>query len=135
MTKGIGEKTARPETRWGFPREAWEAAKAQTEDILIDRARRRETITYSGLCEAVSAIRLRPYSCALMALLDEACAEEDAAHGTILASLVVRKGGEGMPGAGYFRCAERLGRDVRDQRAFWEDELAKVYACWSQEER
>lgn len=121
--------------RWGFPREAWEAAKAQMEDILVGCARRRETITYSELCATVSAIRLRPYSWALMALLDEACAEEDAAHGIVLASLVVRKGGEGMPGAGYFRCAERLGRDVSDQRAFWESELAKVYACWPREER
>lgn len=118
------------ETHWGFAREDWNAAKVQVEDILIECARHRRTITYSGLCTEVTAIRLRPYSWALMALLDEACAEQDAAHGTILASLVVRKGGEGMPGTGYFRCAERLGYDVADPRAFWESELAKIHAHW-----
>jgi len=123
------------ETHWGFAHADWGAAKAQVEDILIGCAHRRETITYSALCAEVTAIRMRPYSWALMALLDEACAEQDATHGTILASLVVRKGGEGMPGTGYFRCAEQLGRDVTDHRAFWQSEVDRVYAIWPGESR
>lgn len=124
---------AESNTRWGFAREGWDAAKRQVKDVLIEHARRRETTTYSGLCTDVTVIQLRPYSWALMAMLGEVCSEEDAARGTMLASLVTKKGGDGLPGAGYFRHAERLGRDVSDPRVFWESEVEKIYAVWSKE--
>lgn len=124
---------AEKNTRWGYAREDWDRAKRQVKDILIEHARRRETTTYSGLCADVSAIRLRPYSWALMAMLGEVCSEEDAARGTMLASLVTKKSGDGLPGAGYFRHAERLGRDISDPRAFWESEVERIFAVWSEE--
>jgi hypothetical protein len=33
-----------------------------------------------------------------------------------------------MPGEGFFEVAAELGRNVEDQRAFWEAELSPVYA-------
>lgn len=114
------------DTRYGFPLAEWELAKEQATQALLACARRRETTTYSGLCDDVTAIRLRPYSFAMVAFLDEICDEEDAAHGTVLASLVTRKD-TGMPGEGYFRHASRVGRDVSDRRTFWEQEVARVY--------
>ncbi|MDO9557564.1 MAG: hypothetical protein Q7J82_08300 [Coriobacteriia bacterium] len=122
-------------TRWGFKREDWSAAKRQVKDILIEHARRRETTTYSGLCADVTVIAMRPYSWALMAMLGEVCSEEDAARGTMLASLVTRKGGDGLPGAGYFRHAERLGRDISGPRAFWESEVEKIFVVWARESK
>ena len=47
----------------------------------------------------------------------------------VLASLVTRKD-TGMPGEGYFRHAASIGRDVRDRRAFWQAEAARVYAAY-----
>ncbi len=124
---------AEKSTRWGFERKAWDDAKRQAKGVLIAHARRRETTTYSDLCTEVTAIQLRPYSWALMAMLGEVCTEEDAERGTMLASLVTKKGGDGMPGAGYFKHAERLGRDVSDPRAFWESEIEKIFDIWSKE--
>ncbi|MFA5843239.1 MAG: hypothetical protein WC971_00210 [Coriobacteriia bacterium] len=122
---------SRDDTRWGYPALAWEMAKAEVEAALVEHARRRETITYADLCAEVRAVHLRPYSWSLMALLDEVCSGQDAAHGTILASLVTRKD-TGIPGEGYFKHAARIGRDVRDPRAFWADEIEKVFAVWAE---
>jgi len=119
-------------TRYGFPAEAWETAKAEAKAMLVARARRRETITYSELCRGVHAISLKPRSWAIMAFLNEVCSEEDAEHGVMLATLVVRAD-SGLPGDGYFRHAERLGRDVADREAYWHQEAERVYAAFAGE--
>ena len=117
-------------TRWGIAPEAWAIAVEQARAELVRVARMRQTITYAGLCRAVGAARLRPYSWALMALLDEACSPEDAEHGIVLASVVVRAD-SGMPGDGYFGWAERAGADVGDRREYWERQIARVYLAYS----
>lgn len=119
-------------TRYGFPVEAWEAAKQQANALLEERARERATITYAEICRAVSAIDLKPRSWAIMGFLNEICTEADAAHGIMLASLVVRAD-TGMPGAGYFRNAARLGRDVSDPEAYWRSEVERIYAVFGPE--
>jgi hypothetical protein len=47
---------------------------------------------------------------------------------------VVRKD-TGMPGDGYFKGACRLGQfdavGRKDKRAFWGEELERVYDCWA----
>lgn len=118
--------------RYGYPKEAWECAKAEAKEFLVSCARRRTTTTYAELCEVVTSARLRPYSFAMMAFLNEVCTEEDAIHGVMLASLVCRKD-SGMPGAGYFRHATRLGRDTRDERAYWRSEVERIYAAFPAE--
>ena len=104
----------------------WDAARAQARAELVARARARSTVTYLGLCVAIAIARFRAYSWSFMALLDEACREEDAATGTILASLVVRRD-TGMPGEGYFAWAGRAGYDVTDREAFWRREVSRVW--------
>lgn len=120
------------DTRYGFPRPAWEAAKDEAKAHLIACARARVTTTYSELCGVVSAVRLRPYSFAMMAFLNEVCTEEDAAHGVMLASLVCRKD-TGLPGEGYFRHAARLGRDITDPEAYWASEVARIHTAFPPE--
>jgi hypothetical protein len=117
------------DTRFGFPVQDWERAKRQAKDLLTECARRLGTTTYSGLCDAVTAIHLRPYSFAIVAFLNEICTEEDAAHGVMMASLVVRKD-TGIPGDGYFRHAGRLGRDISDREAFWRSEAQRVWEAY-----
>lgn len=120
------------QTRYGYPLEQWERAKAEAKVHLVSCARRRTTTTYSELCEVVESARLRPYSFAMMAFLNEVCTEEDAAHGVMLASLVCRKD-SGLPGEGYFRHAARLGRDTVDREAYWRSEVARIYEAFPPE--
>lgn len=119
-------------TRYGFPVEAWEAAKAQANALLEERARERRTITYAEICRAVSAVDLKPRSWAIMGFLNEICTEADAAYGIMLASLVVRAD-TGMPGDGYFRNAARLGRDVSDPEDYWRSEVERIYDVFAPE--
>ena len=120
------------DTRYGFPLERWEAAKAQANAMLEQVARRRGTVTYAEICREVETISLKPFSWAIMGFLNEICTEADAAHGIMLASLVVRAD-TGMPGDGYFRNAARLGRDVSDPEAYWRSEVERIYDVFSPE--
>ncbi|MCX8006525.1 MAG: hypothetical protein N3B11_00180 [Coriobacteriia bacterium] len=120
-------------TRYGFPAEDWERALCQARAHLANLARDRRTTTYGALCEAVSAIDLKPYSFAMVAFLNEVCARADAERGVMLASLVTRKD-TGLPGDGYFDFAGSLGRDAVDRRAFWEAEVERVFAAFANEE-
>ncbi|MGB4442515.1 MAG: hypothetical protein WBJ62_09890 [Coriobacteriia bacterium] len=117
-------------TRYGFPLPAWDAAKAQANALLEERARERATTTYAELCREVTAITLKPRSWAIMGFLNEICTEADARHGIMLASLVVRAD-TGMPGDGYFRNAARLGRDVSDPEGYWRSEVERIYSVFS----
>lgn len=120
-------------TRYGFPKDDWERAKDEAKAFLVLCARERRTTTYSELCGTVCSVRLKPYSFAMMAFLNEVCTEEDAAHGVMLASLVCRKD-SGLPGDGYFRHAAKLGRDVRDREAYWSSEIARIYEAFPPED-
>lgn len=120
------------ETRYGFPLADWERAHEQAKAYILSCARERRTTTYTELCEAVTAIRLKPRSWAMKAFLNRICTEEDAQHGVMLASLVVRKD-TGMPGDGYFGHADRLGRETAERRAFWEREVERVYRAFPPE--
>jgi hypothetical protein len=120
----------RSDTRWGHPADVWAAAVDQARAELVQRARSGRTITYSELCAAVTAAGLQPRSWGLMALVDEACAPEDAEHRIVLASLVVRAD-TGMPGRGYFEWAARSGADVSDPEAYWRGRTEAVYAAYA----
>jgi len=121
------------DTRYGFPLRDWAQAKEQAKFFLMTRAHERGTTTYSELCEVVTFVHLRPYSFAMMAFLNEVCAEEDAEHGIMLASLVTRRD-TGLPGKGYFRFAASLGRDVSDEEAYWRSEVERIYASFVDED-
>jgi len=117
------------DTRWGVPLEEWAQARREAREAIVHAARERTVVTYSGLCEAIQAATFRPYSWALMGLIDEACREEDEVHGVTTATLVVRKD-SGRPGEGYFIWAERSGLDVSDREAFWSAEAERVWRAY-----
>ena len=108
----------------------WQAAKDEVRRILIERARNRETIAYSELTSLLRAVGLALDSDALATLLREISTEEDAAGRGMLSAVVVHGKGNRMPGVGFFRLAESLGRDTKDRRVFWSNELEKVYEDW-----
>ncbi|MRS13110.1 MAG: hypothetical protein EG823_08605 [Actinobacteria bacterium] len=120
------------DTRYGFPRPAWEAAKQEANAFIESRARERRTLTYAELCREVSAITLKPRSWAIVGFLNEICADADARYGILLATLVVRAD-TGLPGDGYFRNSESLGRDIADRESFWRREAERVWSAYARE--
>jgi hypothetical protein len=119
-------------TRWGYSLDDWAAACEQARTALIAHARARETIAYSELCEELTVASFRPYSWALMALIDEVCRDEDERTGAVLATLVVRRDTR-MPGDGYFAWAARTGADVSDRDAFWRAQAERVWDAYTGE--
>ena len=99
--------------------------------ILIGLAKQRRTITYSDLVAQIKVIDLQRDSPALWNMLGEISTAEDAAGRGMLTVIVVHGQGDTLPGAGFFRLARRLGKEVSDERAFWAEELERVYRSWS----
>lgn len=98
--------------------------------MLLDAARNRGTVTYGDVSVRVFGGRVPARSRHIMDLLAEVDEEEQAASGTIIASLVVRAD-SGIPGAGYFAfLARRFGRDVDDPEAAWRAEAEKVWSVY-----
>ena len=97
---------------------------------LKEIARARSVITYSDIAPLVG-VDIRT---SLGRLIAEVCAHEVEHGRPMLGSVVVRKD-TGMPGDGYFKGACRLGQFDPDgkkgKRAFWAEELERVYDGWS----
>jgi hypothetical protein len=124
-------KEGRPEMpKYGFADRDWEQAKDQAREILIDVARRQDTIAYSDLVPRIAAISLDPHSYAMRAFLGEiSTAEHDQGRG-MLSVVVVHKYGDQMPGPGFFELAQSLGYRFRDETEFWVEQLQRVYRAW-----
>lgn len=120
---------------YGFPDDEWSAAKDAARSVLQARAAAGETITYAELTATpVGPIAFQPDDAALGKLLGELSTASVAKGAGMLSAVVVRRSG-GLPGAGFFALAERLGRapvSVEDRRAFWEAELAGVFRAYRQ---
>ncbi len=118
-------------TKYGYPLSAWNNAKEEMRQILIERAKVRGMIPYGELTEMVETITLEPWSVSLASMLGEISTEEDAAGRGMLTVIVVHKSGDMQPGPGFFELAEELGRDTSDILKCWVEELRKVHARWS----
>jgi hypothetical protein len=112
--------------RFGPSEAEWAAAVDDVERVLLDHARRGETLTYGDLVAALTAVRLHPHARALPALLTEVDERTWARDAVMLGAIVHHKGGDGMRGNRFFVTAEALGRDVGDRHAFWEAEVRRV---------
>ena len=96
-------------------------------------ARSKSVITYSDIAPLVGVdIRTSLGRREIGRLIADVCAHEVEHGRPMLGSVVVRKD-TGMPGDGYFEGACRLGRfdpdAKKDKRAFWAEELERVYEC------
>jgi len=114
-----------------FDDDVWSRAKEQGREVLVDVARREETIPYSDLVARISAITLDPHSYAMRAFLGEISTAEHTQGRGMLSVVVVYKRGDQMPGPGFFELARSLGYSFRDNTEFWLEELRKVYRVWS----
>jgi len=109
----------------------WNAAKEEMRKVLIARAEKRQTISYSELADVVQSIRLEPDSHALADLLGEISSEEDAVGHGMLTVIVVHKNGDMQPGPGFFGLAQELGRDTSNIEKCWVDEFNRVLGHWA----
>jgi len=115
----------------GYNADDWEKAKEEMRQILVERAKKRQTIPYTDLVAGIKAVEVERDSPAFWDMLGEISTAEDAAGRGMLTVIVVHGKGDTLPGAGFFKLARKLGRDVSDERAFWEEEMKRVYGSWS----
>jgi hypothetical protein len=115
--------------------EGQSGATARARAFLESVAKRRILVTYQELANALQV--LPPHSIHTVTQALERLMEEDmAANRPFIAALAISKARGGLPGAGFFDCARRLGRfagdpDGQDARTFHAAELNAVFACWS----
>ncbi len=107
--------------------------KKKIRQILIEHSKTRNTVTYTDLVnEAIGGKSvLQPIE--LASLLREISTEENFLGRGMLSAVVVHSKGNQMPGSGFFRLANDLGRETTNKRKFWLKEIAKVYKEWSRQ--
>ncbi len=109
-------------------------ADGRARAFLESVAKRRILVTYQELANALQIFP--PHSIHRVTQALERLMEEDmAADRPFIAAVAVSKARGGLPGAGFFDCARRLGRfagdpDGQDARMFHAAELNAVFACW-----
>lgn len=113
---------------YGLTDAEWINAKEEIRNVLVRVAGTKNTIFYSDLVDEILAVQLEPDSHALAHLLGEISTEESEAGRGMLSVIVVRKG-EQMPGPGFFKLAQELGRKVADKEMCWVAELQRVYSA------
>ncbi|MGA8146788.1 MAG: hypothetical protein WB870_04330 [Gallionellaceae bacterium] len=116
---------------YGFTSKEWAAAKSETKELLVARAKVRGMIPYSELVAKITSVRLEAHDQRLFNLLGEISEEEDAFGRGMLSVIVVHKAGDMQPGHGFFELANTLGRDTSDILKCWIEELKTVHAYWS----
>jgi hypothetical protein len=112
---------------FGHPSSDWDAAKREARDAMIAALRTAKgSITYGELVRKVNAIRFQPDAHSFHELLGQISRSEDSEGRGMLGVVVVQQGGDGMPGPGFFKLAQDLGRDVRNKLKFWAAEVDLV---------
>jgi hypothetical protein len=103
-------------------------ARREARAAMENASQSKQTITYTQLVGQIEILTFTPNGRALSDLLCQISREDDSAGRGMLSGVVVHAAGDEMPGEGFFEVAAELGRNVEDQRAFWEAELSPVYA-------
>lgn len=113
----------------GFSAVAWEKAKRQAIEVLAQRARRGDPITYSDLVNKITAVRMEPHDTRLAHFLGEVSSEEHEAGRPLITALVVHKH-DMQPGKGFFDLSRSLGYSFVDEVAFWSDQIERLRIQW-----
>ncbi len=119
-----------PLPTWGHKREAWDAAKAETQAVLVEIAKASKLIFYSELTRKIASINFQPDDHDFHRLLDQLSEESDAGGKGMISVLVVHMK-DYRPGTGFFNLAKVLGRDISDLDKFWTEELSRVYRVFA----
>lgn len=105
-------------------------AKAEAKAVMLACAACGEIITYGELVAQIVAIRLIPNSSLLARILTEISMVDLDPRQGILAAVVVRKD-IGIPGSGFFKIIDFVGRSTAARRHRWTRELERAHQRWS----
>ena len=101
-------------------------------DKLKEVARAQDSIYYQQVGDLVGLHMDDPGDRVVIAqLLDDINREEVAEHDRPMLSAVVVRKEDDIPGPGFFKCAQKLGRyTVGPELDFYCEELQRVYDAW-----
>ncbi len=109
----------------------WEAVKNEIRHILVQRAKDKETITYSELARMLQTVHMHYHSHIFFRLLIELGNEEDAEGRPCLPALVVTKQ-TGIPGGGFFTgLALEYSENHNTLEEYWRSRLEEVFAYYA----
>ena len=98
--------------------------------ILINTAKKRQTITYSQLIQKCKQKEKQINRFSLVKLLHNICKETFKQHGFMLGALVVSKKDK-IPSEGFFKLASKLYNisfETQEEKLlFWKKQLEKIY--------
>ena len=106
--------------------ESYKEIRTRVRNILADYAKRKKTVTYSGLVWE-AGLPFDAYSTAMNELLCDISTSEHGFGRPMLSALVVGKDG-GIPGSGFYKAAKALGYDASDQLSFWADQVSRTFS-------
>lgn len=109
----------------------------EIENILIQKAKDRETITYTQLVETINKnnklelpLNRETFSRKLPIYLHEICKKSYREKGYMLGAIVVRKD-LGYPSEGFFKFAQELTglklKNKEDKIKFWQSQVNKIF--------
>ncbi len=125
----MDELYSRTET-YGYQERTWQNAKTRIRQGIIDQIRMdHRPLTYSNVVALVSGLFVSPHDWRLHHLLGQISEDEEDAGRGLISAFVVRQG-NGRPGNGFFRLAEKRGRDVTDREVCWTREIAHLQEVW-----
>jgi len=116
-------------SRYGLPARRWQVLLDEAAGLLVELARRGQTISYSQLSYQLKSARIHHFSYAMVGLLDDLSVRDAQSGRPLLATLVVRQS-SGRPGPGYFRKTAAQHGTPAQQERFWQEQLAAVCAYW-----
>ena len=104
----------------------------ELKERLIQAAKNEELVYYEDIAPMFGFNYDRDHDRAEVGrVLDVVNKEEFEAGRPLLSAIVVHKGGDEMPGEGFFKLAQELGRYRRgDKKIYWAMELKEVYKEW-----
>lgn len=102
-------------------------------DELLTLARSRQTATYARVASTVGLDFRRAADANELAALLRTISEAEHKEGRPLLSAVCVMAGARRPGQPFFELAKTLGvmKPTQDPRAFFDEELARVYKQWA----
>lgn len=125
----------RSDSKFGLTETQWEQAKAEVRKAILDAAWERRMTSYSEVADAVTTIRLEPFSAIMNNLLGDIFEEEKSAGMPALTSIVTHKYGDKEPGPGFYDMARDLGYRFDEPLVFWSTQVQDVFKTHGKPER
>jgi len=104
----------------------------ELKEVLVEAAKKEKPVYYEDIAPMFGFNYDRDHDRAEVGRILDVVNKEEIDEGRpMLSAVVVHKGGDEMPGPGFFTLARQLGRYRRgDKKLYWAMELKEVYRYW-----